>query len=281
MKQIFKTTLLMAILTGLFMAVGYALGGQQGMLIALGLASLSNFFMYFFSSSLVIKMQGAQPLGDHYPQVERIVRQLTVQADLPMPKLYYVETPIPNAFATGRSPQHAAVAVTTGIMEILNEDELRAVLAHELGHVKHRDMLISTIAATLAGAISYLAQLAFLFGGSSDDDDGSGNIFAVLASVILAPIAAMLIQMAVSRSREYAADQYSHDMLGTGNDLASALAKLDNWKASAPPIQPSPSEEASAHLMFSNMFSLGGLQALFSTHPSTESRIARLKELDR
>ena len=152
---------------------------------------------------------GAQPLGNRYPQVERIVRELTIQANLPMPKLYYVETPIPNAFATGRSPQHAAVAVTTGIMDILNEDELRAVLAHELGHVKHRDMLISTIAATLAGAISYLAQLAFLFGGSSDDDDG-GNVFAMIASLILAPIAAMLIQMAVSRSREYAADQYSH-----------------------------------------------------------------------
>lgn len=181
MKQIFKTTLLMAILTGLFMAVGYALSGQQGMLMALGIAAVSNFFMYFFSSSLVIKMQGAQPLGNHYPQVERIVRELTVQANLPMPKLYYVETPIPNAFATGRSPQHAAVAVTTGIMDILNEDELRAVLAHELGHVKHRDMLISTIAATLAGAISYLAQLAFLFGGSSDDDDG-GNVFAMIAS---------------------------------------------------------------------------------------------------
>ena len=137
MKQIFKTTLLMAILTGLFMMVGYVFGGQQGMLIALGLAAVSNFFMYFFSSSLVIKMQGAQPLGNRYPQVERIVRELAAQANLPMPKLYYVETPIPNAFATGRSPQHAAVAVTTGIMDILNEDELRAVLAHELGHVKH------------------------------------------------------------------------------------------------------------------------------------------------
>lgn len=260
--------------------VGYAFGGQQGMLMALGIAAVSNFFMYFFSSSLVIKMQGAQPLGDRYPQVERIVRELTVQANLPMPKLYYVETPIPNAFATGRSPQHAAVAVTTGIMDILNEDELRAVLAHELGHVKHRDMLISTIAATLAGAISYLAQLAFLFGGSSDDDDG-GNIFAMIASLILAPIAAMLIQMAVSRSREYAADQYSRSILGTGDDLASALMKLENWKASVPPIEPSPSQEASAHLMFSNMFSLGGLQALFSTHPSTEARIARLKELDK
>lgn len=279
MKQIFKTTLLMAILTALFMLVGYAIGGQSGMLTAFIFAAISNFFMYFFSSSLVIKMQGAKPLDDRYPQVERIVCELTTQIGMPMPKLYYVDTEIPNAFATGRSPKHAAVAVTSGIMGILNDAELKAVLAHELGHVKNRDMLVSTLAATLAGAISYLAQLAFWYGGS--DEDRGGNIFTVLASVILAPIAASLIQLAVSRSREYLADEYSHDTLGSGVELEHALEKLENWKNSKPPISPSPSEEATAALMFSNMFSMHGLQALFSTHPSTADRIERLQELDR
>lgn len=270
--------MLMALLTALFMAVGYGLGGQSGMLMALFFAAASNFFMYFFSDSLVLKMQRAQPLDGRYPQVERIVRELTTVDNLPMPKLYFVNTPVPNAFATGRSPKHAAVAVTSGIMEILTDDELKAVLAHELGHVKNRDMLVSTIAATVAGAISYLAQLAFYFGGNRDEDS---NPIALLATVILAPLAAMLIQMAVSRSREYLADEHSQKVLGSGENLASALEKLENWKGSNRPIAASPSQEAASHLMFANMFSLSGLSALFSTHPSTEDRVERLQELDK
>ena len=278
MKQLLKTTVLMAGLTALFMLIGNLIGGQSGMLMALGIAAVSNFVMYFFSDSIVFKMQRAEPLDDRYPQVERIVQRLAARDGLPMPKLYYVDTPIPNAFATGRSPSHAAVAVTSGIMETLTDDELEAVLAHELGHVKNRDMLVSTVAATVAGAISYLAQFAFYFGGSSDDDNS--NPLAMLLAVILAPIAAMLIQMAVSRSREYLADEHSHEVLGTGEPLARALRKLEDWKLSQPPIDASPSQEASAHLMFANMFSMHGLAALFSTHPSTEDRVERLRELD-
>jgi len=278
MKQLLKTTVLMAGLTALFMLIGNLIGGQSGMLMALGIAAVSNFVMYFFSDSIVLKMQRAEPLDDRYPQVERIVQRLAARDGLPMPKLYYVDTPIPNAFATGRSPSHAAVAVTSGIMETLTDDELEAVLAHELGHVKNRDMLVSTVAATVAGAISYLAQFAFYFGGSSDDDNS--NPLAMLLAVILAPIAAMLIQMAVSRSREYLADEHSHEVLGTGEPLARALRKLEDWKLSQPPIDASPSQEASAHLMFANMFSMHGLAALFSTHPSTEDRVERLRELD-
>lgn len=275
MKQIFKTTVLLAILTAIFMAIGYFVGGENGMLMALGLAAITNFGMYWFSDTLVLKMQKAQPFDGHYPQVQKMVEELTAKDGLPIPKLYYVETPIPNAFATGRSPSHAAVAVTTGIVELLTDAELRAVLAHEIGHVKNRDMLVSTIAATVAGAISYLAQMAYFMGGS--DEEGRANPLASLAMVFLAPFAAMLIQMAVSRSREFLADEHSAETLNTGRDLASALMKLDGFKKAMPPIQPSPAEQASAHLMFANMFSLGGLASLFSTHPSTEERVARLR----
>lgn len=267
----------MAGMTGLFMLVGYLISGQSGMLMALAFASLSNFFMYFFSDSLVLKMQGARPLDGAYPQVERIVQDLASREGMPMPKLYYVPTAVPNAFATGRSPDHAAVAVTSGIMDILNDDELKAVLAHELGHVKNRDMLVSTIAATMAGAISYLAQLAFFFGGN---DKENHNPVAGIAAAILAPFAAMIIQMAISRSREFLADEHSQHLLGNGRNLESALAKLDGWKQTAPPLQATPNQEATNALMFANMFSMQGLASLFSTHPSTEDRIARLKQLD-
>ena len=277
MTQIFKTTLLMAGLTGLFMLVGYLLAGQQGMLIALGFALLSNLAMYWFSDTLVLKMQGAKPLDGKYPEVERIVADLAGRDGLPMPKLYYVDTPIPNAFATGRSPERAVVAVTSGIMEILTESELRAVLAHELGHVKNRDMLVSTIAAGLAGAIGYLAQFAFMLGGR--DSENSNPLAAILAA-ILAPIAAMVIQMAISRSREYLADEHSAHTLGSGRELESALMKLESWKQQAPPIEPSPNEQATASLMFANMFSMQGLASLFSTHPSTADRVKRLRDID-
>lgn len=277
MTQIFKTTLLMAGLIGVFMLVGYLLGGQSGMLMALAFGCGVNLFMYWFSDSLVIKMQGAKPLDGKYPEVERIVADLTQRDSLPTPKLYYVDTPIPNAFATGRSPSHAVVAVTSGIMEILNENELRAVLAHELGHVKNYDMLVSTIAACIAGTISYVAQFAMFFGGG---DRENSNPIAAIVAAILAPIAAMIIQMAISRSREFLADEHSAHVLGHGKDLESALLKLDSWKQSAPKITPTPNQEATASLMFANMFSMQGLASLFSTHPSTEDRVQRLRSID-
>lgn len=282
MTQIFKTTLLLGLLTGLFMGAGYAFGGTSGALIALGLAGIMNFGMYWFSGTMVIKMQRAKPLNEsEYPEIVRMVQDLTQRDNLPMPKLYIVDTPIPNAFATGRSPKHAAVAVTTGIMNILNDNELKAVLGHELGHVKNRDMLVSTVAATVAGAITFMAELAFwggaLFGGGEDEE--GGNIFGSIAMIILAPIAAMLIQMAVSRSREFLADKHGAKLIGDGKDLASALQKLESFKGHIPPQQPSPNQQATAHLMFANMFSMGGLSGMFSTHPKTKDRVARLERM--
>lgn len=273
-----KTTLLMGIITGLFLAVGYYVGGQQGALTALIFAATMNFGMYWFSGSLVLKMQGAQPLDEAaYPQVRKIVEDITTHDGLPMPKLYYVNTPIPNAFATGRSPSHAVVAVTAGIMQILNDKELYAVLAHEIGHVKNYDMLVSTIAATLGGAISYIAQMAFFFGGRDEEGNSTSNPIAMLAMLILAPLAATLIQLAVSRSREFGADAHSKDITnGDGRDLASALQKLESIKPQLQNYQPSPAEQSTNHLMFTNMFSSAGLASLFSTHPSTKARIERL-----
>ncbi|QQS19451.1 zinc metalloprotease HtpX [Candidatus Saccharibacteria bacterium] len=280
MKSFAKTTLLLGALTGLFLAVGYMLGGRSGAIIALLLATVMNFGMYWFSGSMVLKMQRAVPLDTQaFPHVEKAVRELTQKDNLPMPKLYFVDTPVPNAFATGRSPKHAVVAVTRGITEILNERELRAVLAHELGHVKNYDMLVSTIAAAVGGAIAILAEMAFwggsLFGGS--DDEGN-NWAGSLAMLILAPFAAMMIQMAVSRSREFGADEHGANLVGQGSDLASALQKLENFKPNMAGLQPRPNEQATAHLMFTNMFSMQGLSSLFSTHPSTAARIARLQQ---
>jgi heat shock protein HtpX len=276
--QIFKTTLLLGILTGLFLGVGYLVGGQSGALIALLIAAVTNFGMYWFSGSIVLKTQGAKPLDESKHQnIVRMVRELTQADNLPMPKLYYVDTPIPNAFATGRSPQHAVVAVTSGIMDILNDNELKAVLGHELGHVKNRDMLVSTLAATIAGAISWIANFAFIFGGNDED---SPNPIALIAMSILAPLAAMLVQMAVSRSREFLADQHGAQLDRTGSHLASALQKLEDFKQAVPPIQPTPAEQSQAHLMFANMFSTRGLAGLFSTHPSTAARIERLQKFN-
>lgn len=266
-------------MTGLFMGVGYLVGGQSGALMALGIAAVMNFGTYWFSDKLVLKMQGATPLDEaRFPQIRRMVQEITTQDGMPMPKLYYVDTPIPNAFATGRSHNHAVVAVTAGIMEILNDKELFAVLAHEIGHVKNYDMLVSTIAATLGGAISYIAQMAFFFGGN--DEEGGSNPLAAIAMMILAPLAATLIQLAVSRSREFGADAHSREITnGDGRDLASALQKLESVKPQLQNYRPSPTEEVTAHLMFTNMFNMQGLASLFSTHPSTEARIDRL--LDR
>lgn len=278
MKNVLKTTLLLSIMTGLFLVVGYWLGGQSGMVMALLFAALSNFAMYWFSGSMVLKMQGATPLDTvQYGNIERMVQDLAGKDNLPMPKLYFVDTPIPNAFATGRNKDNAVVAVTRGITELLNDNELKAVLAHELGHVKNNDMLVSTIAATLGGAISAIAQIAIFFGGN---DEESPNPLAAVAMMILAPLAAMMIQMAVSRAREFGADDHGAQLVGSGKHLATALQKLDEVKPALATYRPSPNQEATNHLMFANLFTLKGIGSLFSTHPTTEARIARLHHND-
>ncbi len=280
MKPMLKTTLLLGLLTGLFLGVGYAIGGAGGAIIALALAAATNIGMFWFSDKLVLKMQKAVPLDEkEYPFIVRTVQELATKDNLPMPKLFFVDSPIPNAFATGRSHKHAVVAVTRGITEILNEKELRAVLAHELGHVKNRDMLVSTVAATIGGAIAFVAEMAFwggaLFGGN--DEEGGNNIVGSLAMMILAPLAAVLIQMAVSRSREYLADQHGAHLVGHGEDLANALLKLEAFKPNMARLKPTATQDASAHLMFMNMFNAKGFAGLFSTHPSTKSRVERLR----
>lgn len=273
-----KTTVFLSVLTAIFLIVGYSLNGSTGALIALLLAGLMNIGMYWFSHKIVLKMQGATPLDTkEYGYIERMVRDLAKRDNLPMPKLYFVDTPIPNAFATGRSPKHGIVAVTRGITEILDEKELKAVLAHELGHIKNRDMLVSALAATAAGAIGFLADLAFWGGALFGGNDEEGNNWAgQLALIILAPMAAILIQMAVSRTREFGADHHAKDLLGDGSDLASALMKLESVKPALSGLRPRPKDQATAHLMFQNMFHMGGISSLFSTHPKTEDRIKKL-----
>lgn len=272
-----KTTFLIGMLTGFFMLAGYWLGGTTGALIALLLAGLTNFGMYWFSHKIVLKMQKAVPLDKkEFSHIYRIVEKLAQKDALPMPALYFVDTPIPNAFATGRSQKHGIVAVTRGIVDILDENELEAVLAHELGHIKNRDMLVSTITATAAGAITLLADFAFwggaLFGGDEED-----NWLGELALLLLAPIGATIIQLAVSRTREFGADQHAGHLLGHGDYLISALQKLESFKHEVGTAQFHPKDQATAHLMFQNMFSMHGIGKLFSTHPSTEDRIKKLQ----
>ena len=278
----FKTALLLTALTLLFLAIGQAIGGNQGMTIALVFAGVMNFVSYFWSDKIVLRMYGAQPLApDSNPEIYRrvhpLVERLAMRANIPMPKLYLIPTDTPNAFATGRNPKHAAVAVTAGILGLLPDSELEGVLAHELGHVMNRDILISSVAAMIAGAISHLAtmgQWAMILGGHSRDrdDEGGGGGLEGLFMIIVAPIAAMLIQMAISRSREYKADATGAHLTGNPFGLAGALEKLENWNKRLP-MQASP---ATAHLFIVKPFSGGGLMELFSTHPPLEKRIAAL-----
>jgi heat shock protein HtpX len=273
--NIFKTTILMALLTLLLIFGGAAIGGKTGMTYALVMAFAMNFISYFFSDKIVLAMYRAQQVTEtDAPVLFRIVRDLVQKADMPMPKVYIIPDDSPNAFATGRNPKHAAVAATQGIMRILNEDELAGVMAHELAHVKHLDILIGTIAATIAGAISYLAQMAMFFGGRSDDEEG-GNPVAAIVMMIVAPIAAMLIQMAISRSREYAADAGGAALHGNPHDLANALRKL-HAGAGMIPMHATP---ATSHMMIVNPLTGGGLMRLFSTHPPVEERVARLESM--
>jgi heat shock protein HtpX len=277
----FKTMMLMMLLTLLLVYGGAALGGRQGMTFALLFAFLLNFVSYFFSDKIVLKMYRAQEVSEsEAPVLYRIVRRLTQKAGMPMPKVYIIPDMSPNAFATGRNPQHAAVAATQGIMQILTEDELAGVMSHELAHVLHRDILISTVAATIAGAISYLAQMAqwaMIFGGGRRSDD-DGNPIAALVMMIVAPIAAMLIQLAISRSREYSADEGGAKLLGNPIALADALKKLTRGAQVMPMQKTSP---ATSHLFIVNPLRGGGVMKLFSTHPPLEERIARLEAMAR
>jgi len=275
-----KTFMLMAGLTALFVVIGKALGGQTGMFIAFGLALAINFFSYWFSDKIVLKMYGAQEVREvDHPALYSIVRSLATRANLPMPKVYVIPGDQPNAFATGRNPEHSAVAVTEGIMRILDRDELAGVIGHELAHIKHRDILIGTIAATIAGAISMIAnmaQWAMIFGAGRSDEDEGQNPIAMLVSIIVAPIAAMLIQMAISRSREYLADEEGARIAGNPRYLSSALRKL-HLAAQQIPLAANP---ATAHMFIVSPLSGGGaLLNLFSTHPPMEKRIARLESL--
>jgi len=277
-----KTVLLLGVMSGLLLAGGEMFAGRRGLYIALAIAVAMNFFGYFFSDKMALAMYSAEPVTPQenpevYSRVFPIVQSLTQRMGLPMPRLWLIADPSPNAFATGRNAEHASVAFTVGVLQLMNDQELEGVVAHELGHVKNRDILTSSVAATLAAAITVLARMAFWFGGRSDDDErGSG--WAGLIMLILAPIAALLIQMAISRTREYAADETSAHVTHNPNELISALGKLESYSKRIPMQDVNP---ATAHLFIIQPFTGGGLTRLFSTHPSTEDRIARLEAMRR
>ncbi|MFM2186520.1 MAG: zinc metalloprotease HtpX [Burkholderiaceae bacterium] len=278
MFNLMKTAMLMAAITALFMAVGQAMGGQQGMVLALVVAVGMNFFSYWFSDKMVLKMMNAREVDENTaPGFYRMVKELAQRAELPMPRVYIIDEEAPNAFATGRNPRHAAVAATTGIMRVLSERELRGVMAHELAHVRHRDILISTISATMAGAISMLANFAMLF-GSRDSEGRPSNPIATIAVMILAPLAASLIQMAISRAREFEADRGGAEISGDPRALASALDKINRY-ARGIPLEAAERHPETAQMMIINPLSGGGIRGLFSTHPATEDRIERLLAL--
>jgi heat shock protein HtpX len=274
----FRTAILLAGLTALFMGVGYMIGGQSGALIALVVAAGMNFVAYWNADSLVLSMHGAQEVDARTaPELYPMVGELAARAGLPMPRVYLMDNPQPNAFATGRNPQHAAVAATTGLLQMLSRDEIAGVLAHELAHIKHHDTLTMTITATIAGAISMLAQFGLFFGGGNRNNNGLGLI-GTLAMVILAPIAAMLVQMAISRTREYSADATGAEISGRPLALASALARIEN---AAHQIENPVAEQhpATAHLFIINPLSGARMDNLFATHPATQNRIAALQDI--
>ena len=271
-----KTSILMAGIVALFGAVGAAIGGQQGMLLALVFGGAMNLWAYWFSDKMVLKMYRARQVdAASSPYLYNMVKELAGRAGLPMPKVYIIDEDQPNAFATGRNPENAAVAATTGIMKMLSERELRGVMAHELAHVKHRDILISTMSATVAGAISMLANFGMFFGGNNDDRP---NPVVAIAMMILAPMAGMIIQMAISRTREFGADRGGAEISGDPHALADALAKIEAY-ARGIPMHTAERHPETAQMMIMNPLSGGGLRGLFSTHPSTEERIARLRAM--
>jgi heat shock protein HtpX len=275
-----KTAFLLGLMSAILLVCGQAIGGRSGLEFALGLAALMNFVSYFFADKIALSMYSAQPLTPEtnsqlYARLYPIVAGLAQRMGIPMPKLWLIPDMSPNAFATGRNPSHASVAFTEGILQLMSDRELEGVIAHELGHVLHRDILISTIAATLAAALTRLAYIGMFFGGGRDDDDNRGGVFGGLLMLILAPIAAMLIQMAVSRSREYSADEASAKYTGHPDNLISALQKLE----SASRQIPMNADPATAHMFIIKPFTGRSLMNLFSTHPSTEQRIARLEAM--
>ena len=275
-----KTVLLLGLLSGLLLVGGQAVGGRQGLYIGLGIAVAMNFFSYFFSDKVALAMYSAQPVTEEqnseaFHRVGPIVNNLAVRMGLPMPRLWLIPEESPNAFATGRNPAHASVAFTEGILRLMDDRELEGVIAHELGHVLHRDILISSVAATLAAAITAIARMAFWFGGPRRDDDEGGGALGALFMLIVAPIAALLIQMAISRTREYSADEASAKYTGTPYHLVSALQKLESWSKRIP-MDASP---ATAHMFIIKPFTGQSIMRLFSTHPSTEERIARLQAM--
>jgi heat shock protein HtpX len=273
-----KTGILMAGIVALFGMLGGAIGGQQGMLIALALGGAMNLLAYWFSDKVVLRMYNAQEVDEtSAPQLYLMVKDLAGRAGLPMPRVYLIDEAQPNAFATGRNPHHAAVAATTGILQLLTPRELRGVMAHELAHVKHRDILISTISATVAGAISTLANFGMFFSGSHSRENGGNPLLALLV-MIFAPIAAMLIQFAISRTREFGADRGGAEISGDPHALADALAKIDAY-ARGIPMPSAEAQPATAQMMIINPLSGGGMKGLFSTHPATEERIARLRAM--
>jgi heat shock protein HtpX len=276
MRNLFKTFLLLLVMTFLFMLLGNWLGGSRGMLYGLIFAAVFNVGSYWFSDKIVLAMYRARDPQPSERRVVALVENLATQANLPTPRVKMLDLDVPNAFATGRNPQHAVVAVTTGLAGILNDRELSAVLAHELTHVRNRDILISAVAATLAGAISMISRTALWFGGGRDRDNGA----ATLVLLIVAPIAAFLIQLAISRSREYAADRGAGVLTNRPLDLISALEKL-HASAARTPLAATPSGNVTAHLFIVNPFKAGGMAALFSTHPNFEQRAERLRALDR
>ncbi len=273
--------MLLVMLTLIFITAGAAMGGKNGMTIGLIIALGMNLFSYWFSDKIVLKMYHAREVSEaEAPELYGVVRRLAQKAEIPVPKVYIINEDQPNAFATGRNPKHAAVAVTTGIMRLLTHEELMGVIGHELAHVKHRDILIGTIAATFAGAISYLAQMAqwaMIFGGHRGDDDEGGSPVAAIVMMIVGPIAAMIVQMAISRSREYVADEGGASISGNPRYLSGALRKLDSASGKIP-MDANP---ATSHMFIVSPLSGGGILKLFSTHPPIEERIARLESMGR
>ena len=271
MSNTVKTALLLGVLSALLLLIGEALGGAQGMFIGFLFAGVMNFVSYWFSDTIVLRMYRAKEVGPG-DRLYRTVQRLAARAGLPQPRCYVIPDRSPNAFATGRNPQHAAVAATEGILQILSDEELEGVLAHELAHVKHRDILTSSVAATIAAAIMMISRFAMFFGGGRNDDRRGGSPIALIATMVLAPIAAMLIQAAISRSREYDADAGGALIAGSPDGLVSALQKIDA-ASRAVPMDANP---ATAHMFIINPFSAGGVMGLFSTHPPTKERINAL-----
>lgn len=276
-----RTAVLLAVLTGIMVFFGHLMGGSQGAIVALVIAGVMNFVTYWFSDKIVLTMYRAKKVEEQEaPELYQIVRNLTLRSQMPMPRIYIMQNETPNAFATGRNPEHGVVAVTSGIMKLLSKDELTGVLAHELAHIRNRDILISTIAATIAGAISYIAHMAYfasLFSGRRDDsEDSSSNPFVLIAMMIVAPIAAMIVQMAISRSREYGADAGGAEIAGNPLSLANALKKLEYYNKRVPMEG---AKEATAHMFIVSPLSGGSFLKLFSTHPPIAERVKRLEEI--